>query len=129
MLLLKVLSGKEVGSITEAREFPWKLGRAASSNLVLTAPGVWDEHAEIILLPGEGFHLRANAEALTTINGKPALEGRLRNGDMLGIAGEVIQIFLSSPQPGDLRCREAVTWLGLLILLAAQVYAIYWLSG
>jgi len=127
MVQLSILSGRQAGSRWVARRFPVRVGRAASADLKIDDPGVWDEHFEILLNPKEGFRLRAGEDALVTVNGQPVRFGLLRNGDSIEIGAAKIQFWLSEARQRGMRLREMMTWLGIALISLGQVGLVYWL--
>ena len=63
MVQLHILSGKKAGVQWTARRFPFWVGRAGSSDLVIEDAGVWDRHVEIARKDGEGFYLTTSTDA------------------------------------------------------------------
>ena len=55
MIRLRVLSGGLAGDETEARHFPFRVGRAPGADLRLEDPGVWEAHLELQRQPLAGF--------------------------------------------------------------------------
>jgi hypothetical protein len=127
MVQLNILSGKRAGTVCVARHFPFRVGRNADADLSADEPGVWDNHLEFQLCPGEGIRVTAHAEALMTINAERAESAILRNGDVLEAGALKLRFWLSEVQLVSQKLREALTWAALGLLLAAQIAAIYWL--
>lgn len=127
MIQLKILSGKMAGNTFVARHFPVRIGRAAAADLRLEEPGVWDEHLQIILAGKEGFLVEAHADALTTVNGQPAQQLALRNGDLIGIGALKIQFWLGEAAQRGLKIREALVWAIIAAVTLTQLGLIYWL--
>jgi len=127
MVQISILSGKQAGTVVVARRFPFIVGRNNDAGLRLEEDGVWERHLELTLEMPEGFLLRANSSALTTVNGQPARQSFLRNGDVIELGPVKIQFWLSQMRQIDLRFREFLTWFALAALCAAQVALVYWL--
>jgi len=127
MVQLKVLSGKKAGTTWVARRFPVRIGRAAAADLQLDEDGVWDEHLQLTFRPAEGIVLSAQPNALTTVNGQPAQQTVLRNGDAIHIGALKLQFWLSDPRQGGLRFREGLTWASIAAISLGQIGLIYWL--
>jgi len=125
MVQLKVLSGKTAGTQAVARRFPFTVGRDDTADLRLEEAGIWDRHLELQLQMPEGFRLKAHESALTSVNGQPARDVFLRNGDLLEIGPLKIQFWLSETRQSGLRLREFLTWLALAALCAGQLAVIY----
>ena len=127
MIQLDILCGKTAGTSTVARRFPFVIGRAAGAHLRLEEDGVWEQHLSITLQSPDGFLLRNQPGALTSVNGEPVEQTILRNGDLIEIGSAQILFSLGPAAQHDLRLREASTWLLLLAITAAQIALIYWL--
>lgn len=127
MILLKILSGKMAGTTFVARHFPVRIGRGPEADLQLEEPGVWDEHLRIILAGREGFLVETQAGALTTINGQPAPQTALRNGDLIEIGSQKIQFWLGEAPQRGLKFREALVWIVIAVVTITQFGLIYWL--
>ena len=127
MLQLTVLTGQKAGTRSEGRRFPFVIGRAPSSSLVLEDPGVWERHLEIHWAEG-GLCLVTGAEALASLNGEPVREGRLRDGDILELGSVKLRFGLSPMRQGGLYFREVLTWVALAVISLGQVAIVYLLS-
>ena len=127
MVQLKVLSGKQAGTIWMARRFPVRIGRSAGTDLQLEEAGVWDDHLELGFDPAEGIVLRAQPDAMTFVNGEPVSQSVLRNGDSIEIGSLKMQFCLSETRQAGLRFREGLTWAGIAGISLGQVGLIYWL--
>ena len=125
MVQLKVISGKQAGFTAVARRFPFRVGRKPDSDLVLAAPGVWDDHFSIQFAAGNGFVVTPHGEALLTVNGERAQNRRLRNGDSLEVAGVRLQFWLGETRQRGFRFREGLVWLGIAGVTLVQVVLIY----
>ena len=55
MVQLKVFSGKQAGTATLARRFPFVVGRNRAADLCLEQDGIWDRHLELHLQIPDGF--------------------------------------------------------------------------
>jgi len=124
MIQLKILSGKQAGSTSVARRFPFRIGRAPESGLVLEEPGVWQQHLEIEFEPGNGFVANATGEALITVNGEPGQRVLLRNGDRIELGGGCVQFWLGETRQHGFRGRDALVWAGIALVTAAQIFLI-----
>lgn len=127
MIQLKILSGKMAGTSFVARHFPVRVGRADGNDLQLGEPGVWDGHFQITLAGKEGFILETQADALTTVNGQPAQQSHLRNGDLIEIGALKIQFWLTEAPQKALKIREAFVWGMVAAVTLLQLALIYWL--
>ena len=127
MIQLKILSGKMAGTSFVARHFPVHLGRAAGNDLQLEEPGVWDEHFQITLAGKDGFIVETHTDALTTVNGQPAQQSHLRNGDLIEIGSLKIQFWLAEAPQRSLKIRETLVWAMVATVTLLQLVLIYWL--
>lgn len=127
MVQLEVISGKTAGATLATRRFPALLGRSPEAQFRIEEPGVWDRHVQIRLDLQQGFLMRAEADALVTLNGQPVHEGVLRNGDEIGIGAARVRFWLAAAQQRSLVPREMLFWTLLLAVCAGQVALIYWL--
>lgn len=127
MVQFKVLSGKKAGVSYVARRFPVRIGRASGSELQLEEDGIWDQHARLELQRSTGFVLRTESGALATVNGQPATEVVLRNGDEIDLGAVKLQFWLSETRQSGLRIREGLTWIAIAAISLCQVALIYWL--
>ena len=127
MIQLQILSGKHAGSDVVVRRFPFVIGRAANTNLPLDEPGVWDRHFQIRFERKTGFAFDAQTDALVLVNGEPAGEGILHNGDIIELGSARLRFWLARGRQKAMRFREGATWAALILLFAAQAGLIYWL--
>ena len=125
MVQLQFLSGKHAGTTTLARRFPFVVGRNNSADLCLEQDGIWDRHLELHLRIPDGFVLKADPRALTSVNGQPVQQAFLRNGDLIEVGPLKIQFWLSETRQRGLRTREFLTWFALAALCAGQIVLIY----
>ena len=129
MIQFTSLSGKTAGAQWVARRFPILIGRAPPCLVCLDEDGVWDPHAEVDLVRKDGFTFAVLGEALALINGQPAPQAVLRNGDVIELGSAKLLFTLSPTRQRSLRLREALTWLALAALCLGQAALIYWLVG
>jgi pSer/pThr/pTyr-binding forkhead associated (FHA) protein len=127
MVQLEILSGKTAGAKWAARRFPVRIGRSVDSDFRLEEQGVWDEHFQIALNPGAGFVLKVHPDALVVINGQPAQQVVLRNGDRIELGAVKLRFWLSEASQRGVRFRESLVWAIILGVSLAQVALIYWL--
>jgi pSer/pThr/pTyr-binding forkhead associated (FHA) protein len=127
MIQFRILSGKKAGSDYVARRFPVRIGRSPESELRLEEDGVWDRHAQLDMERTQGFVLSTSPDALATVNGQPARQTVLRNGDEVALGAAKMQFWLSEPRQHGLRFREGLTWLAIAAVSLGQVALIYWL--
>ncbi|MBC8002435.1 MAG: FHA domain-containing protein [Opitutaceae bacterium] len=125
MVQLDVSSRTKAGTVWLARSFPFVVGRATSSDLVLDHPGVWDRHFEVTLAMPEGFLLTTQPPATLSINGQTVDSAVLRNGDVIELGDLKIRFSLQPALQSKLRAREALTWLAFVGLAAGELFLIY----
>ena len=127
MIQFKILSGKTAGTTWMARRFPVRIGRAPKADLRLVEEGVWDEHLLLEFHRREGFVLRTQPGALVSVNGEPIQSAVLRNGDRIDLGAVQLQFWLGETRQSGLRLAEALAWLVILGVTAAQFGLLYWL--
>jgi predicted component of type VI protein secretion system len=127
LIQLQILSGKQAGSDVVVRRFPFVFGRGGDVNHKVDDPGVWDRHVEIAFDRKTGFRFTAQPNATTIVNGEPAADGVLRNGDVIEIGSVRLRFWLARSEQKTLRLREALTWTSLFVLFGAQIALICWL--
>ena len=128
MIQLQVISGKQAGTISVARCFPFRVGRSAAADLRLEDAGVWDQHALLELKRPEGVWIQVHENALATLNGRRLQCSWLRPGDLLEMGAVKLRVSLSETRQQSLKGREFLTWLFLILLCLGQVALIYWLK-
>jgi pSer/pThr/pTyr-binding forkhead associated (FHA) protein len=128
MIELRCLRGAQAGTRWSGQHLPLRIGRNPDFDLVLTEPGVWDEHVEIGYEPSSGFYMAPLSEGAVIVNGQPVESAILKNGDTLTLGAAVLQFWISPARQRPFRILEALLWLGLLALFAAQVLLIRWLQ-
>jgi pSer/pThr/pTyr-binding forkhead associated (FHA) protein len=121
MVQFRVLSGSMAGAEVTARHFPFRVGRAASVDLRLEAPGVWQHHFELHCRYPEGFEVVCQPEVLTNLNGRRVQSAILSNGDVIELGGVKLQFWLSPTRQPSLGLREWFVWLGLATLVLFQL--------
>jgi hypothetical protein len=124
MIQLQVLSGARAGQRLEAKTFPIIVGRDPGCALTLHDAGVFSRHFEIRFSP-EGFSLAPVGEAVVIVNGAPAATQLLRNGDIVTAGYARLQFWLGALPQRGLKIREALTWLLVAAVAAAQVYLLW----
>jgi len=122
MVQLQILSGKLAGVSWTARQFPVRLGRGADSELRLEEAGVWDKHLTIEFDPATGFTMRAEADALVTVNQGPARSQILRPGDSIELGSARLRFWIAGPARRSLRWREIAVWALIAGVFAAEIW-------
>lgn len=122
MVLLRALSGTTAGMDTVARRFPFRVGRAPGNELRLEAPGLWDQHFQLEATAAHRVAVVTQAGAITTVNGQPVSRVDLRLGDVIAAGAARFLFWLSPPRQTGLAWRETVTWVGLALMVAFQVF-------
>ena len=128
MIQLKILSGKKAGTVWTARRFPVRIGRGAGVDLRLEEDGIWDQHLQLQFQPQLGVTLTAQGQALARVNGEPAENTSLRNGDLIELGPVKLQFWLAETRQRGLRLREALTWAGIAAVTLGQVALVWWLT-
>jgi hypothetical protein len=125
MVQLKVLSGKMAGAEKVVRHFPFRIGRSAAADWQCEEEGVWDIHVQLAFDGARGIVLSAGPDAPAAINGQPAREAVLRNGDTMEIGALKIRFWIGPTRQGGMRIREWLTWAALILITAGQLAIIY----
>ncbi|MSU21650.1 MAG: hypothetical protein EXS30_09680 [Pedosphaera sp.] len=125
MVQLRVLSGARAGEHVGCENFPFTIGRASDSDLVLQDAGIWDRHGKIALSDEGVFQFKVSPDAFASINDRQAVEAVIRNGDMIELGAARLQFWFSETRQRSLRIRETFVWTGLAILAGTQV-ALIW---
>jgi pSer/pThr/pTyr-binding forkhead associated (FHA) protein len=124
MLQFNLLSGNRAGKVWVADAYPVQIGRAGGAALRLEDAGVWDKHAEVNFDASEGFILTGHQGAITSVNGTPVQQVRLRNGDIIELGSVKLQCWLAEVKRRDSSVRERLLWAGLIALTVAQLVLI-----
>jgi len=127
MIQLNILSGKQAGTQTVARRFPFRIGRIRENELRLEDDGVWDRHLTLEFQPQSGFNLTTAANAVVTVNGETVQNRILRNGDTITAGSVKIQFWLAAARQGSLAARESFVWALIAVVTLGQMALIYWL--
>lgn len=122
MVLLRALEGTTAGTDTVARRFPFRVGRAPGNELRLEAPGLWDQHFQLEATTAHRVAVVTQAGAITTVNGQPVSRADLRLGDVIAAGATRFLFWLSAPRQTGLAWRETLTWVGLALMIAFQVF-------
>jgi hypothetical protein len=125
VIQLDILSGKKAGTSIVARHFPFHVGRLPDSGLPLDDAGVWDRHLVFNLHRGSAVVLNVQPNALATLNGAPVQTAPLKNGDLVELGAAKLRFGLSAAPQRSQKWREVALWLGLALVIAAQVAIIY----
>jgi pSer/pThr/pTyr-binding forkhead associated (FHA) protein len=129
MVHLKVLSGKQAGSVHALQKFPCLFGRSSAADICLEENGVWDRHSELIHDQSGTFVLRCFSDAGLCVNGRPVIEASLRNGDLIELGAVRLQFWLAETRQRSLCAREWLTWTAFTLLCLGQIYLIYLLAS
>jgi hypothetical protein len=121
VIQLQVLSGSSLGKRVAAERFPFSVGRNSVNSLVLTDPGIFDQHFAISF-SNDGFLLGPAADAVITLNGAPSNGGVLRNGDVIGAGLARVQFWLGALPQRGLKFREVATWTLVFAVGICQIY-------
>jgi len=122
MVQLNVLSGKAAGRSITVRRFPFDIGRADQSHLVLDDSGVWNRHLTLEFQPDHGVQISQYPDATLTVNLQPVAAGHsLRNGDVIGLGAVRIQFWLAAASQRSLRARELFVWIMLALVVLTEL--------
>jgi len=121
----RVLSGQRIGELWVPQHFPVRIGRAATDDLQLQDPGVWERHVRLDFSPTEGVALIADEQALLEVNGERLQHAVLRNGDMLQLGSVILQFWLSETRQTGLRLLESLTWTVIIGAGLVQIGLLY----
>jgi pSer/pThr/pTyr-binding forkhead associated (FHA) protein len=124
VIQLNILSGKMAGDSWVARRFPVRIGRSPNSDLRLEEDGVWEHHL-VVSLDKNGFLLSVEPKALARVNGEPASETYLRNGDVVDAGSVSLRFWVSAVRQNGLGFREALTWVTIALVCLSQIAIIY----
>ena len=128
MVQLQILNGSQAGTRWVAGRLPFSVGRSPTDHLRIEEAGVWNRHCHLELRDDYRAALVSASGAATTVNGQPADDAVLRNGDIIELGSLRLQFGLSPTTHHSLRVREAFTWIAIALLSLAQVALIYALS-
>ncbi|SRR5581483_516530 len=128
MIQLRVLSGKQAGSQTVVRHFPFRIGRTAQNDLQIEDDGVWDSHLTLELnRENKRITLAVAPNAFAAVNNHAVQSAPLKNGDVISFGSAKIQFWLAAVKQRGLRLRELFVWIILIAVTVAQFFLIYWL--
>jgi predicted component of type VI protein secretion system len=125
VIQLDVISGKSAGRSLVRQRLPVVVGRDTGVDLQLDEPGIWGRHLEVALGPDGTFVARPQSPGIAWVNGEPAAETRLRNGDLIELGPAKLRFSLSATRQVSFRAREFFTWTAVGLLCLAQVLVIY----
>lgn len=129
MVLLQVSPETDTPRQRKVNKFPCRLGRAESNDLQLSDPGIWADHCWIDLdRTVNQFRFHSCPNALCFINGTPAEETPLRNGDLIQIGGCRIVFTLAPAPQGALALRQATVWLVVVLAILLQASLVLFLN-
>jgi pSer/pThr/pTyr-binding forkhead associated (FHA) protein len=115
------------GTSWVARRLPVRIGRGPNADLRLEEAGVWNEHAVLQLDPARNFSLTVQPDAIACVNGKPASQAVLRNGDIIELGVVKLRFWLEPARQRRLPLVEAFTWVAFVAVTYGEVILIYWL--
>jgi hypothetical protein len=127
MFQFEILSGKPAGGFWLARRFPVQLGRSPASDLRLEEPGVYEQHASFDLDAQNRLQMCVHKPALASVNGQPASQTALRNGDRLTLGSATLRLWLAPVRQSHLRLGEVLLWSLWLGVGAGQLLLLRWL--
>lgn len=126
MVELRILSGRRSSEVIPLATFPFRIGRAADSELLLQEPGVWDRHCRIEVDETHGFRILAEGNAIVSVAGKPIQQRRLRNGESFECGSIQFRFLIAavSRRPG--RFSTILTWGLLAVVLVIELGLLLW---
>lgn len=128
ILELRVLNdGKTVGRHGFAK-LPVSIGRDSSSDLVLTSPGIWERHAEILLASDNRFEIRSVSDGLLVLRNEPVTRSPLRSGDRISIGSVELEFQMATPRQSGLKGMEAFLWFLIASGLVLQAVLVFILT-
>jgi predicted component of type VI protein secretion system len=122
MIQLQILSGKMAGSLWTARHFPVRVGRGTDNELQLEDPGVWEKHFAIAFDRGTGFTLRAETDALVTVNQQPIRSQILCVGDSIEIGSARLRFWIAEPDRRSLRWSEMTVVASIAAVVGVEIW-------
>lgn len=128
MVRLRVLNGSRAGTDHALCRFPCTVGRAATDNLQLAEPGVWDSHLQLDRRASEGFLLTRTGQGRASVNGTEFDQVRLHNGDLIALGAVKLQFWLADVHQPEHRLAETLTWIGLGCLVLLEAVLLGWLA-
>lgn len=120
MVQLRVLTGSRAGTAHTASRFPCTIGRANGDDVQLVEAGIWENHLQLNLQVPDGFRLSRLGQGRASVNGSEFDELVLRNGDVIELGAVKVQFWLAEVRQSDNRRREALVWIGLVMLAALE---------
>jgi pSer/pThr/pTyr-binding forkhead associated (FHA) protein len=126
MVQLSILSGPRSGERIAPQRYPFRVGRAADSDLRLDQPGVWSHHLSLEVQWTDGVWLQSDSTALTTVNSQRVEHVRLRNGDLIEAGSVRMRFSLSPARQRGMRWREALLWSAMAAVWIGQGFLILW---
>ena len=130
MLQLHVTDDRGAVTTYELTEFPVVVGRSAHAGLCLSAPGVFEEHARIDLVPaesgpGERVIIESLGSALVSINGAVLPRKQLAVGDEVSLGAARVLVSLSPARQRRLSLHEASLWSVLVLVVLIESLIIH----
>ncbi|MSU34198.1 MAG: FHA domain-containing protein [Pedosphaera sp.] len=126
MVELRILSGRRSSEVIQLATFPFRIGRASDSELLLKEPGVWDQHCRIEADESPGFRIIAEGDAIVSFEGVPIRQRRLRNGESFECGGIRFRFLVAAVgrRPGQL--SAILTWSLLAVVLVIELGLLWW---
>ena len=125
MIELHILTGKQAGTQSVVRRFPFRIGRAGGNDLQLTDDGTWDQHLTLEFHRQEGFKLAVADNALVMVNHQPVQTALLRNGDVITLGSAKLQVWLTAARQRGFWLRERFVWALLVAVVLGEFLLIY----
>lgn len=129
MVELRIVAGQGSGRTVIVGQFPFLIGRSAKAGLSISDPGVWEQHVTLRQQENGSFELIPEKGAVVTVDGKPIETHALRNGDVFDCGGARIRFWIAPGRARSLVGRELAVWIGIgLVVLAEVLLAIRYLD-
>jgi pSer/pThr/pTyr-binding forkhead associated (FHA) protein len=126
MVQLELTSGKKT-ELIKVNTFPCNIGRGGKNAIQITSRGVWDEHASITFDSETGFSILAQGRGTLIVNGEPADQARLKNGDSIELGSARLRFWLAAVKTGDTSNTDLIFWSIISAVFAAMIGLMLWL--
>jgi pSer/pThr/pTyr-binding forkhead associated (FHA) protein len=126
MVQLELTSGKNT-QLIPVDTFPCNIGRAGKNTVCITSRGVWDEHASITFDSETGFSIVTQGRGTLIVNGEPADQARLKNGDHLELGSARLRFWLAPVSAPDSSNTDLLFWSLIAAVFATMIGLMLWL--
>jgi len=129
MIELRLLNQRGTGRSFRVEAAPVRLGRRPGLDVVVAEPGVWDFHAKIEQNSAGWLIVMPQGQAIISVNDLPALQHRLRQGDVLTLGSARLQFSVGSAPLKPLRFREWSVWTMIVAVVLAGAGSLVFVGG